>query len=213
MTRSAARPARQAILARYESTISAFADCLVVGILVLLSLLPIVTGFAGVVAGCAVLRARSAGVGSITPAAFWREMRIAMKSSIGVLLVPTAITLLLVADLIALGAGLGNDPAVIAGFAVLAAIVGVLGLRTAASWRVGARWIPTTQRAFSLLARDARGSLLLFGALATAILLAWLTPALTIVCLGPLVLGAVAVDAHANARATAARTTAPSTTE
>lgn len=191
-------PLRQAFLQRYEGPIAALADCLVVGIMVLVTFLPLVTGFAGFVAGCAILRARTAGTGSITPAAFWRELRTVLRSSIGVILVPAALGIVLAVDLFALFAGLGENPIMWAGLGVVSAIVVVLGIRAAAAWRPGMRWIPTLQESFRALGFDPSGSLLLLGAVATSVAIALLTPMLTIVCLGPLVLGAVAMDARHN---------------
>ena len=185
---------KQAFLQRYEGPISSLADCLVVGIMVLLSFIPLVTGFAGFVAGCAILRARTRGEGKITPAAFWREFRTAVRSSVGVILIPAALGLVLVVDLFALYAGLGENPVMWIALGVVSAVVAVLGIRTAAAWRPGLRWIPTVQRSFAALGEDPGGSLLLAGALGTSIALALFTPMLTIVCLGPLVLGAVAID-------------------
>lgn len=187
-------PSKQAFLQRYEGPISSLADCLVVGIMVLLSFIPLVTGFAGFVAGCAILRARTRGEGKITPAAFWREFRTAVRSSVGVILIPAALGLVLVVDLFALYAGLGENPVMWIALGVVSAVVAVLGIRTAAAWRPGLRWIPTVQRSFAALGEDLGGSLLLAGALGTSIALALFTPMLTIVCLGPLVLGAVAID-------------------
>jgi hypothetical protein len=187
-------PAKQAFLQRYEGPISSFADTLVVGIYVLLAFIPLVTGFAGFVAGCAILRARTRGEGTITPTAFWREFRTALRSSVGVTLIPAALGAVLVVDLFALYAGLGETFVMWIALGVVSAVVAVLGIRTAASWRPGARWIPTVQRAFAALGEDVGGSLLLLGALGTSIALALFTPMLTIVCLGPLVLGAVAID-------------------
>jgi len=185
---------KQAFLQRYEGPISSLADCLVVGIMVLLSFIPLVTGFAGFVAGCAILRARTRGEGKITPAAFWREFRTAVRSSVGVILIPAALGLVLVVDLFALYAGLGENPVMWIALGVVSAVVAVLGIRTAAAWRPGLHWIPTVQRSFAALGEDLGGSLLLAGALGTSIALALFTPMLTIVCLGPLVLGAVAID-------------------
>ena len=185
---------KQAFLQRYEGPISSLADCLVVGIMVLLSFIPLVTGFAGFVAGCAILRARTRGEGKITPAAFWREFRTAVRSSVGVILIPAALGLVLVVDLFALYAGLGENPVTWIALGVVSAVVAVLGIRTAAAWRPGLHWIPTVQRSFAALGEDLGGSLLLAGALGTSIALALFTPMLTIVCLGPLVLGAVAID-------------------
>jgi hypothetical protein len=187
-------PQKQAFLQRYEGPISSLADCLVVGILVLLSFIPLVTGFAGFVAGCAILRARTRGEGKITPAAFWREFRTAVRSSIGVILIPAALGGVLVVDLFALYAGLGENPVMWVALGLVSAVVAVLGIRAAAAWRPGQRWTPTVQRSFAALGDDLGGSLLLLGALATSIALALFTPMLTIVCLGPLVLGAVAID-------------------
>jgi hypothetical protein len=187
-------PQKQAFLQRYEGPISSLADCLVVGILVLLAFIPLVTGFAGFVAGCAILRARTRGEGKITPAAFWREFRTAVRSSIGVILIPAALGVLLVVDLFALYAGLGENPVMWVALGLVSAVVAVLGIRAAAAWRPGQRWTPTVQRSFAALGDDLGGSLLLLGALATSIALALFTPMLTIVCLGPLVLGAVAID-------------------
>ena len=185
---------KQAFLQRYEGPISSLADCLVVGIMVLLSFIPLVTGFAGFVAGCAILRARTRGEGKITPAAFWREFRTAVRSSVGVILIPAALGLVLAVDLFALYAGLGENPVMWIALGVVSAVVAVLGIRTAAAWRPGQRWVPTVQRSFAALGEDLGGSLLLAGALGTSIALALFTPMLTIVCLGPLVLGAVAID-------------------
>jgi hypothetical protein len=187
-------PGKQAFLQRYEGPISSFADCLVVGIFVLLTFIPLVTGFAGFVAGCAILRVRTRGEGKITPAAFWREFRASVRSSVGVILIPAALGVLLIIDLFALYAGLGENPVMWVALGVVCAIVAVLGIRTAAAWRPGRRWIPTVQRSFAALGEDVGGSLLLVGALGTSIALALFTPMLTIVCLGPLVLGAVAID-------------------
>lgn len=187
-------PQKQAFLQRYEGPISSLADCLVVGILVLLSFIPLVTGFAGFVAGCAILRARTRGEGKITPAAFWREFRTAVRSSIGVILIPAALGVLLAVDLFALYAGLGENPVMWVALGLVSAVIAVLGIRAAAAWCPGQRWTPTLQRSFAALGDDLGGSLLLLGALATSIALALFTPMLTIVCLGPLVLGAVAID-------------------
>jgi hypothetical protein len=188
------RARREPFLARHYSTISALADCLAVGVMVFLTLLPVVTAFAGFVAGCAILRRRAAGGGSISPVAFWREFVTVLRSSILVVVVPTLVALAIAVDLLAVAAGMGENVVLTAAFLLVAVVAGVLALRAAAAWRPGAAWPATVRDSFAALAADGRGTLALFGGLATALALGLLMPALAFVCLGPLVLAAVAVD-------------------
>ncbi|MFD0043631.1 hypothetical protein ACFVGV_00420 [Pseudarthrobacter scleromae] len=187
------------ILKRNETTISLFADCLVVGIYVLVVSAPLVTAFAGLTAGCALLRARTRHTGSISPAAFLHQLAEVFRSSRSMMVISGLLAILVGMDLLALLSGLGAHPVLTAPFAIVVSLALVLALRTAAAWRRGKPWLATAKDVFGIMVRDARGSLLLLGAIFTAFSLTFLTPGSAVVCLGPLVLAAVVVDARASA--------------
>ncbi|MFC9679820.1 DUF624 domain-containing protein [Streptomyces sp. NPDC056948] len=169
-----------------------FADCLLLGVLLLLASLPVVTAFPALVAGCAVLREQAGDGEGVTVRHFLKRLRAVLRSGPAVWAVPTAVLALLWLDALALDAR-GPGPGV--AFAVATTALAALGLRCAAAWREGTRWRTTLAVVFRSVPRHPLAPVLLAGAVgATAVLLA-LTPVVLFVALGPLAFAATAADA------------------
>ncbi|MGY0061170.1 hypothetical protein ACWY4P_32285 [Streptomyces sp. LZ34] len=169
-----------------------FADCLLLGVFLLVCSLPVVTAFPALVAGCTVLREQARGGPGVTPATLLAALRRVLRSGPAVCLVPAGALALLWLDAVALdarGPGMGTP------MAVAGAVVAAMGLRCAAGWRDGTAWRVVVVAAFrSMPERPLLPVLLAGSAVAAAALLA-MSPVLLLVVLGPLALAATATDA------------------
>lgn len=175
-----------------RSWFAPFADCLLLGVFLLLASLPVITAYPALVAGCAVLREQAHGGAGVTPRHFLAALRRVLRSGPSVWLAPTGVLALLWLDALALDAhGPGAGPA----FAVAAAALAALGLRCAAAWRDGLRWRAVLAAAFRSVPGQPLVTVLLAGSTAAAAVLLTMSPVLLLVVLGPLVLAATATDA------------------
>ncbi|WP_194238719.1 DUF624 domain-containing protein [Streptomyces spongiae] len=169
-----------------------FADCLLLGVLLLLASLPVVTAFPALVAGCAVLREHAYGGEGVTATHFLRRLRSVLRSGPAAWAVPTAVLALLWLDALALDA---QGPGPGAAFAAATAVLAALGLRCAAAWREGSSWRTTLATVFRSVPRHPLAPALLSGATGAAAVLLALAPVLLVVILGPLAFAATAADA------------------
>ncbi|MGW3650762.1 hypothetical protein [Streptomyces sp. NPDC000878] len=168
-----------------------FADCLLLGVFLLLCSLPVVTAYPALVAGCTVLREQAHGGPGVTPASLLAALRRVLRSGTAVLLVPTGVLALLWLDTIALDAhrsGLG------VAFAAATAVLAAVGLRCAAAWREGTAWRVVAVAAFRSMPEQPLVPVLLAGAAVAVTVLLSMSPVLLIVVLGPLALAATATD-------------------
>ncbi|MFD7504398.1 hypothetical protein [Streptomyces sp. NPDC059850] len=169
-----------------------FADCLLLGVFLLLASLPVVTAYPALVAGCTVLREQAHGGPGVTPRHFLAALRRVLRSGPSVWLAPAGVLALLWLDALALDAhgGPGAGPA----FAVATAALAALGLRCAAAWRDGVRWRAVLASAFRSVPGQPLVPVLLAGSTAAAAVLLTMSPVLLLVVLGPLALAATATD-------------------
>lgn len=174
-----------------RSWFARFADCLLLGVLVLVASLPVVTAFPAVVAGCAVLRRGAYDGRGVTAAHFLERLRSVLGSGPAVWAVPTAVVALLWLDALALDA---RGPGLGVAFAAATAVLAGLGLRCAAAWREGTRWRTTLVAVFRSVPRSPLAPALLAGAVGAAAVLLTMSPVLLLVVLGPLTLAATAAD-------------------
>ncbi|MEU6371627.1 hypothetical protein [Streptomyces sp. NPDC046909] len=169
-----------------------FADCLLLGVFLVVCSLPVVTAFPAFVAGCAVLREQARGGPGVTPATLLAALRGVLRSGRAVWLVPTGVLALLWLDALALDA---HGPGMGVPVAAAGALVVALGLRCAAGWREGLAWRAVTVSAFRSMPRWPLVPVLLAGSAVAAAALVAMSPVLLLVALGPLALAATAVDA------------------
>ncbi|MFE7276423.1 hypothetical protein [Streptomyces sp. NPDC057623] len=169
-----------------------FADCLLLGVLLLVCSLPVVTAFPALVAGCAVLREQARGGPGVTPATVLAALRGVLRSGPAVWLVPSGVLALLWLDALALAA---HGPGMGVPVAVASAAVTALGLRCAAGWREGTAWRVVVVAAFRSMPRQPLVSVLLAGSTVAVAALLAMSPVLLLVVLGPLALAATAADA------------------
>ncbi|MEV8539615.1 hypothetical protein [Streptomyces sp. NPDC051572] len=174
-----------------RSWFAPFADCLLLGVFLLVCSLPVVTAFPALVAGCAVLREQAYGGPGVTPRQLIAALRRVLRSGHAVWLAPSAVLALLWLDALTLDAhGPGLDVPV----AAASAIVAALGLRCAAGWREGTTWRAVGMSVFRSMPQQPLALVLLAGSvMASAVLLA-MSPALLLIVLGPLALAATAAD-------------------
>ncbi len=173
------------------SRLTLLSESLLLGVLIFLASLPLVTAFTAMTAGCALLRDREDVSVGLRPYAR-RFVAVARTGPLG-FAVPIGVGAVLLADWVAVTAGLPGH----AIFAVLlplpAAVIGALALRSAAAWRPGATW-PRIYR--SVAGADIHGTVLLVMAVAVALVICSTFPVVTPLAAGQLALAAVAVDAR-----------------
>ncbi|MEO3812731.1 hypothetical protein ABGB17_27330 [Sphaerisporangium sp. B11E5] len=175
------------------SRLTLLSESLLLGVLVFLASLPLVTVFAAVTAGCALLRDAGQGVG-VRPYA--RHLRAVARSGPPVFAAPLVPGLLLPLHWVAAGAGLPGGEVYAAAVPPLAVAAAALALRCAGAWRPGAGW-PRVLR--TALRADLYGTALLAMAVAAAVVVCSVFPVVTPLALGQLVLAAAAVDARPSA--------------
>ena len=170
-----------------STRLSLFADCLLAGLLVFVTAIPVVTAYPGFVAACSFPFSFK---GYLT-----RLREVVQTGSLG-LLVPPAVAGLLALDMAAIGSGLPGS-AVFGPLVALAGVVlAVLGLRVAGRWRPGSRWPSLARAAFQDMMADLRGSLLLGLAVVAAVGVALLVPITLLLLGGVLALAGVAVGSR-----------------
>jgi hypothetical protein len=173
-----------------------FAECLLAGVLIAVTALPVVTALPAFAAACAHIRAHQAGE-STTLRAYRRAFAAACRHSLGVSAALLAAGVLLIVDLWAVRAGLPGGRAVAATCALAAVGLAVVALRAAATWHPGARWPALFGAAARRAVADPSGSLLLVVALGTTLVVTWQLVVLLVPMLGCLAMAAVAVEHRA----------------
>jgi hypothetical protein len=171
-----------------------FADCLVVGVLAALSVVPVLTAYPGLVTATALLRERAASDAPVGPRRFVTVLRQVVASGRAVLVLPPAVAALLAADAIALAAGAPGRTGLTA--VLLACVAGalLLGLRAAAVWAPGRRWAEVLRSAAAQALADPWGDALLLMAALLAAGVVLTVPITGLFLLGPLALAAAAVQ-------------------
>jgi hypothetical protein len=179
-----------------HSRFALFADCLLVSLFTVVAAIPLVTAYAALTAGCAVLRDRVTVDRGVGPRGYATRLRQTIQSGPYGLVVPPLVSGLFTLDALAIRAGVpGHRP--LLGLLVLAlAVAAVLGLRTAARWRPDQRWPAVARAAIADLGRDRGGSALLLLATAATVGIAVAVPITVLLLPGLLALAAVAVDAR-----------------
>ncbi|WP_326553808.1 hypothetical protein [Micromonospora sp. NBC_01813] len=179
-----------------------FGETLLVGVLVLVSVVPLVTLLAALAAGCAHLRAHVDGTGSTRigtyPARLWAATPGSWPWSLATL--ATGALLGFDAAVVRTGRLPGGD--VVATVCLLAAVaLVVVALRAAAGWRPGARWSDLLRAAtVRTLRTDPGGTALLGLAIGGLVLVTWQLIPLVVPMTGCVVLAAVAVERRPAAR-------------
>jgi hypothetical protein len=171
-----------------------FGECLLVGVLVAVTALPLVTLLPALAAGCAHIRAHVDGE-TTAVRAFFGRVRAAYPGSLPFSLGAAAGFALLAADALVLRARVPGGGFVAAVCAVAAAALSVVLLRAAASWSAGLQWTSLVRQAAVRAATgDPAGSLLLVMALALLVIVTWQLLPLVVPTLGCVVMAAVAVE-------------------
>ena len=183
-------PSRQSL----EEGAALLADCTVAGCLAFAASLPLITSFAALTAACALLAERAALGQRVTVRAYWSWLRRVARSGPWPFVAPALLAALLGLDAVAVRAGVPGGALVGVAVAAAGGVLAVLGLRAAARWRPGAAWPEVARAAARHAAGDVPGSLLLGLAAACAAAISWAVPLMAPLALGPLALGAVAVE-------------------
>lgn len=174
------------------SKLSLFADCLLAGVLVALTAVPVITAYPGFVAACSILRSSD----SFSIKVYLGRLGQVVQSGLAGMLVPPAVAGLLLLDGAAIGAGPPGSVAFGPVLAMAGVVLAVLGLRVAGRWSPGARWRAVVPAAGRDLVGDVRGSLLLGLAVVTAAGLTVLVPVTLLLLGGVLALAAAAVGSR-----------------
>lgn len=193
--RRGARRRGPSVLDPHSSTFAAFSDMLYVGVLVFgLSVLA-VTWFAALSAGVEELRTARAEDRHVRARGVWSAFvdRV-VRHPLSHLVVPTAVTALIVVDVVLLPYVAPDDLWATMLPIVLAAGLGAIALRIAGTWRRGVAPRRILLIAWRRMSEDAPGSALLVLAVVAAGAIVTVAPMLAIVMPGPLVLAAVAMD-------------------
>ncbi|MCP2169378.1 hypothetical protein [Goodfellowiella coeruleoviolacea] len=187
---------------RWHDRTEELADCLLLGLLVVVAAVPVLTAPTAFAAACAVLADRRAGAGTSVAAAFrtalWNRLRTAPSAELGAGLGCALAALVLLADLTLLTTRLPGGPVLRLAVAAAVAAGGALLLGVAA--RAGTDGTGWRAAGLAELAgwRERPGRrLLLAAALVTAAVLVWTLPPLAAVISGPLALAATATTASA----------------
>lgn len=174
----------------WRDRLTAFADCLQLGMLVCAASIPVVTAAPAFAAGCRVVsrwrNGDSPPMFSTFREEFVRRLRGGIPFSIGVV----ALIIALSVDMALLGAGVPGGQALSFALPVLLVVLALVALRTCAVVSVHNGWLPAL-RAAMRLSLDIRGSALLGGAVVTAGMLVWMQPLMVMLVAGPLTLAAV----------------------
>jgi hypothetical protein len=171
-----------------------FADCLLAGLLTAVAALPLVTAYPAFTAGCALLGDRVRDAEPVTVRGYLRKLRDVLRSGPAPLLAPPVLAALVGVDTAAVRAGLPGRAALAAILVAACAGTAVLGLRAAAGWRREIAWPEVARAAARRLATDRGGTALLLAAATVATGVAYATPLMAPLAVGPLALAAVVVD-------------------
>jgi hypothetical protein len=179
-----------------SSRFALFADCLLVSLLTVVAAIPLITAYAAITAGCAVLRERITVERGVGIRGYGVTLRQVFHSGPAGLVVPPLVGAVLALDAAAIAAGVpGRGP--LLGLLILAtAGATVLGLRIAGRWRPGQRWPALARAAATDLIADPAGSLLLLLAAGAAVAIAATIPLTLLLLPGPLALAALATEAR-----------------
>lgn len=171
-----------------------FGECLLVGVLVAVTALPVVTLLPAFAAGCAHIRAHVDGE-TTAVRAFFARVRAAYPGSLPLSLGAAGGFAVLALDGLVLRAAVPGGGFVAAACAVAAAGLSVVLLRAAASWSAGLQWTTLVRQAAVRAATgDPRGSLLLLMALGVLVIVTRQLLPLVVPMLGCVVMAAVAVE-------------------
>ncbi len=170
-----------------------FADCLYLGLLVLVSSLPLVTAYAAITAGCGLLRQRVREDTSFTVGTFFSRLLAVIRHQWLVLVAPLGLALLLGVNAVAVASGAPGADLVEPVLWLIGAALLVVGLRAAVLWTPDTGWRETVEDAGTATVRDPVGSLLLLGAAFACYVIAGQTLMLVPLVCGLLVFAAVAV--------------------
>ncbi|MDH2424342.1 hypothetical protein [Sphaerisporangium sp. TRM90804] len=166
-------------------------ESLLLGLMVFLASLPLVTAFAAVAAGCAVLReSERTPVGA---RAYARQLAAVARGGPLGFAAPVGLGAVLLLDWTAVRAGLPGHQLLAVLVPIVALAAAALALRCAAAWRPGHAW-PRAAR--DAVRADLYGTGLLAMAVAVAAVVCATFPLVTPLALGQLVLAAAAVDAR-----------------
>lgn len=175
-----------------------FGECLTAGVLVAVTMLPVVTLLPALAAGCAHIRAHVDGE-TTAIRAYFERVRSAYPGSLPLSLGVAAAFAVLIADVLILRAGVPGGAFVAAACAVAAAALSVVVLRAAAAWSAGTQWTDLVRQAARRAVRsDPSGSLLLVMALGVLIVVTWQLLPLVVPMLGCVLMAAVAVERRHN---------------
>ncbi|MFD8493059.1 DUF624 domain-containing protein [Amycolatopsis sp. NPDC059657] len=174
----------------WRDRLTAFADCLQLGMLVCVASLPVVTAAPAFAAGCRVVSRWRDGdsppMFGVFREEFLRRLRGGIPFSLGVVALVVALSV----DMALLGAGIPGGRLLLFALPVLLVVLALVALRTCAGVAVHNGWLPAL-RAAARIGMDIRGSALLGGAVVTAGVLVWMQPLMLMLVAGPLTLAAV----------------------
>ncbi len=170
-----------------------FAECLVVGVLVTLTLPGVLTILPAWAAGCTHIRAHLDGE-STALRKLLTDFAAACRHSLPVSLLLAAAFALLVVDLAIVRLGLPGGLLVAGVCAASAVALTVVSMRAAATWTPGARWTELVRQAALRAVRDLRGSLLLVLTLVMLLIATWQLLPLLVPMVGCAVMATVAVE-------------------
>lgn len=179
----------------HSPTFHLFADVLFVGVMVAVLALAVVTWFAALSAGVEALRdARRADRHVSVRSVFSAFGDRVLRHPVSHVLLPTAVTALLLVDIVLMPYAVPGELWAASLPLVLAAGLGAVALRVAGAWRRDASPRASLALAWRRMTTDAAGSALLVFAVVCAGAIVTIAPMLAIVIPGPLVLAAVAMD-------------------
>jgi hypothetical protein len=173
-----------------------FADCLVVGLLAVVTAIPVVTAYPALVAACAAMRERVAADRVVGPRVYWAHLRAVASTGVAPFAVPPLVLALLGLDALALAAGAPGGAALVLVLVAAAAAAAVLALRTAAAWRPDTPWRAVLRASVARSGEDLGGDALLLVAAGAAVGITIAVPVTVLFVFGPLSMAAVAVDAR-----------------
>lgn len=196
-TGSAARRRAPGALDPHSPTFQAFSDTIYVGVLLFALSIPLITWFAALTAGVEALREARLADRHVRARDVWSAfVQRLRRNPISQVVVPTAVTAVLVVDVVLLPYAVPGELWALLLPVLLAAGLGAIALRIAGAWR---RDVPA-RRTFALawrrMSTDAAGSALLVLAVVCAGAIVSVAPLLLVVMLGPLALAALAMDRH-----------------
>jgi uncharacterized membrane protein YesL len=177
-------------MAVWRERLTEFGDCLLVGMLVCLTSVPVVTAAPAFAAGCAVVNRWRDGDSPPMVALFRREFRRNLRGGVVFTLLVLIAGAVVAADFAILRTGVPGREALSVVLGVLAAFLVVVVLRTCAVVSVSDGWAAAVRSAVRVRVRS---SVLLVAAVVTAGVLVWMQPLMLLLVAGPLALAAVGI--------------------